>query len=116
MANKTIVYIDDEAAVCRALTALLEQEGYDIVSFTSAPDAIAYLATNQPALIICDVHMPEMDGLAVLDALVCSVPFYLITGELVTDDLGVPDARVAGILQKPFHADELLAVVRKHTT
>lgn len=56
-----ILLVDDEADILKSLTRVLRFD-YDVVSFTSGAEALAYLDQDQPPIIISDMRMPEMDG------------------------------------------------------
>src|SRR5689334_6949515 len=61
-----ILIVDDQKDAGTALERLLRYAGHECVSVTGGPEAIAMLHVRKPALLVLDVNMPEMDGLAVL--------------------------------------------------
>ncbi|MFB9136176.1 HD domain-containing phosphohydrolase [Vibrio olivae] len=56
-----LLLLDDEQDILKSLTRVLRYD-YDVVSFDSGSDALAYLQENDAPLIISDMRMPEMDG------------------------------------------------------
>ncbi|HLT13865.1 MAG TPA: EAL domain-containing protein, partial [Marinobacter sp.] len=60
--EKTLLLLDDEANILRALTRVLRKDGYRILSTTSVNEAFSLLAENEVQVIISDQRMPEMSG------------------------------------------------------
>jgi CheY-like chemotaxis protein len=62
--RSTVLVVDDEPALVAMVTRMLEPHGYQIVTATSGPDAIAASAArSQPIdLLLTDLHMPDMTG------------------------------------------------------
>ncbi len=98
---------------------LLEAEGYEVRVAANGRDGLDVLQrdTEPPCLILLDLRMPDMDGVAFLAALraqprLASVPVVLVSADsrlpLKTHDLGVTS------IKKPVDVDELLAVVKRH--
>lgn len=113
-----VLVVDDEPAVARALAHVLSSSGFDVVSATSAHEAIALAAAQQFALVVTDVRMPEMGGLALVDHLApqhSGMRFVLVTGATDLDLVaGCTHLRaVRSVIQKPWHAQEVVAVVRE---
>lgn len=118
MANKTILVVDDNAQNVELLTALMQAEGYEVVSAVDGLEALAQVATSPPDLILLDIMMPKLDGYAVCRRLKQEAPTRLIPVVLLTA-LGAEDARIQGIeagaddfITKPFSRTELKARVR----
>jgi len=61
-----LLIVDDETALMTALCNTLETEGYATTGFTSAREALAKLRERQFDLLLTDLMMPEMDGIALL--------------------------------------------------
>jgi two-component system, OmpR family, response regulator MprA len=111
-----ILVVDDDAPIRRMLERTLAAEGYSVSSSPDGGSAMAAVERSAPDLVVLDVAMPGLDGLAVSRRLRqkgLAVPILMLTARD-----GVPD-RVAGLdagaddyLVKPFAADELLARVR----
>jgi two-component system nitrogen regulation response regulator NtrX len=67
-AKATVLVVDDEAAIRDSLRMILEYEGYRVEEAADGPQALARVADRLPDAVLLDVKMPEMDGLAVLEA------------------------------------------------
>src|SRR5438094_900901 len=61
-----LLIVDDEAAQMTALCQTLDEEGYSTTGFTSAKEALAAMPGQQFDLLLTDLMMPEMDGIALL--------------------------------------------------
>jgi two-component system, NtrC family, response regulator AtoC len=112
-----ILVVDDELGLRHTLTLILQAEGHTVRAATDGASGLARLAETPADLIICDVRMPGLDGLAFLDkykemggtALVIMMSAY-------GDDEAALEAIRRGaydFIPKPFRADQVLLVVRK---
>src|SRR5512138_58346 len=111
-----ILVIDDDPGIRKSLGLSLRTEGYAVVEAASGPEGLELAASEAPALIICDVNMPDMDGYEVVTRLRqsnASVPFVFLTAKGGRAEmrrgmnLGADD-----YLTKPFTRDELIEAVR----
>lgn len=113
--SKTIMVVDDEPRLVSLVEAYLLQEGFDVVTAGDGQEALALTRKEEPALIILDVMMPDMDGYEFMrhhrrDQ---ETPIILLTAKVEDDDkiigleLGADD-----YVTKPFHPRELIARVR----
>ncbi len=73
-AATTILIVDDDPTLLRLLGMLLRQEGFRVVAADSAERALALLQTERPQLVITDLRMGGMDGLALFEAVRRSFP------------------------------------------
>ena len=113
-----ILVVDDEPANVRLLSNVLQRDGYDVVTAASAIDALELVRTATPDLLLMDVRMPGLDGIAACRALKSDTHTRLIPIVLVTA-LQASEDRVAGIeagaddfISKPFNLHELRARIR----
>jgi FixJ family two-component response regulator len=109
--RSTIIIVDDDAQVLRSLCFLLETEGYQVMTFNSAGEILAYPELPADACLLVDYRMPEMNGLDLLTQLRAKhpqVPALIITG--YPDDTIEPRAAKMGInvIRKPHLDDGLL--------
>jgi two-component system, NtrC family, response regulator AtoC len=112
-----VMVVDDDAETLALLREVVGKEGYDVETAEDAETALLQLGEWQPDLIITDIHMPGMDGLALLAAVrekEPDIPVVLLTafGSLKT----AVDAIKAGAfdyLSKPFIVDDIRLVVRR---
>jgi len=111
-----ILVVDDDPPVLRMLERTLVAEGYEVRSAADGGAALAAVERSVPDLLVLDVAMPGVDGLAVcrrLRAKGLAVPILLLTArDAVGDRVAGLDAGADDYLVKPFAADELLARVR----
>ena len=119
-ATDLILVVDDQPANLAVLGDLLEPAGYQLLSATTADDALRIARKARPHLILLDVMMPGTDGITACRKLKAAeatrdIPVIFITGRTEAP------ARVAGFdaggvdyIVKPFEAAEVLARVRTH--
>ena len=112
-----ILIVDDEAAQMRALCDTLRDQGYETAGFTTGDDALRALQEKQFDLLLTDLMMPGMDGVALLAAALKIDP--QLVGILMTG-MGTIETAVqamkAGALDyilKPFKVSALLPVVAR---
>ncbi len=111
----TVLIVDDDPALRRTLELRLREEGYRVLTAASGEDALAMLAVERPALVITDLRMPGIDGLALFAAIRRDLPLLPVV--ILTAHGTIPDAVAAvrsgvfGYLPKPFEAQALLAEV-----
>lgn len=108
----TVVYIDDEPAICRIVQLRIGAAGLPVETFTDAREALDWIAGHPVRCVLCDQRMPLMSGLEVRDRLSKELPFWLVTGDLsVRDDLGGRSG-IRGVLRKPIDFPALLALIQ----
>ena len=113
--NLCIFVVDDDASVTRALKDLLESAGFRAETFGSAEDFLSSDRSEGPDLLILDVFMPGMTGLALQKQLASSgskLPTILITAHEDTRmrQAALEEGAVA-FLQKPFEDQTLLDAI-----
>lgn len=114
-----LLLAEDEQALSKALTAILERNNYSVDAVFDGQAALAYLESDNYDGVILDIMMPKKDGITVLRELRSRgsrVPVLLLTAKSEIDDkvLGL-DAGANDYLTKPFHSRELLARIRAMT-
>ena len=113
--NETILVIEDTPAIGRALRAALEARGFKVVVALTGQSGIDAAAVTDPAAIILDLGLPDMDGVDVCRRVRSwsDVPIIVLTVDdtehrkVETLDIGADDYVV-----KPFSTPELLARLR----
>lgn len=116
-AQRRILVVDDEPSICKSLSRLLREEGYNVLIAHSGEQALESLAMQRVHVIISDQRMPGMSGTELLDkvkSLYPDVVRIILSGytdiHVITD--AVNRGSVFRFLTKPWDDDELLAVVR----
>ena len=115
--RSTILIVDDDAETLSLLHEILSKEGYEISTAAHARDALEHIRQQTPDLVMSDIHMPDMDGLAFLAELRAQqldIPVILMTayGSLKTAVDGIK-AGAFDYLSKPFIVDEVRLVARR---
>ncbi|MDX6476902.1 MAG: two-component system, OmpR family, response regulator MprA [Gaiellaceae bacterium] len=116
MRDAAILVVDDDAPIRRMLDRTLSAEGYAVETAADGGEALAAVERSTPDLVVLDVGMPGVDGLAVsrrLRAKGLAVPVLMLTArDSVPDRVAGLDAGADDYLVKPFATEELLARVR----
>lgn len=115
----TALVLEDDDAVRLLVQKLLESDGFTVVTAADGLEGLLKLEELRPDVILCDVMMPNLDGMTFTRAVkknpgTRSVPIIFLTAK--TDTRTVADGISAGAkfyLTKPFNHAELLAKVRK---
>lgn len=121
MAKKVLV-VDDSMTVRQQVSAVLTQAGFEVVEAQDGVEGADVIAAQKDiAMVICDVNMPRMNGLDMVekvkaDASNANLPVVMLTTE--GNPALIQQAKAAGAkgwILKPFKADQLLATVNKLT-
>jgi DNA-binding NarL/FixJ family response regulator len=113
-----LLLIEDDPTLLELIATALEFEGFRVQRAAGGAAGLELARSVRPALILCDVMMPGMDGYAVLAAVrsdprIASVPFIFLTARGERKDLRLGMTSGADdYLTKPVAIDDLLAAVR----
>lgn len=114
-----LLLAEDEKALSKALTAILERNNYSVDAVYDGQSALDYLEMDNYDAVILDIMMPKVDGLTVLKKVRergSLIPVLLLTAKSEVDDkVEGLDAGANDYLAKPFHSKELLARIRAIT-
>ncbi len=112
--HETILLVDDEDLVRRAVGRVLRSAGYEIVQASSGAEALAALGETGAGvdLVLLDVSMPRMSGPAVLEQIRARAPRLKVAFFSGMDAPPSAALRVSGVIRKPIEGDALLASVR----
>ncbi|MDD3630888.1 MAG: sigma-54 dependent transcriptional regulator, partial [Bacteroidales bacterium] len=110
-----ILIVDDEKSVRETLREMLEYEGYEVVEADSGLQALDLFSQQSFDVVLCDIKMPGMDGLELLDKILQSydIPVIMISGHGTIDT--AVDAIKKGAFDfiiKPFDLNRLLISIR----
>ncbi len=114
-----LLLAEDERALSKALTAILERNNYSVDAVYDGQAALDYLEADNYDAVILDIMMPKLDGITVLKELRSRgslMPVIMLTAKSEIDEkiLGL-DSGANDYLTKPFNARELLARIRAIT-
>jgi len=119
-ASGHLLVVDDAPATLRLMVTELERAGHRVRPADSGELALAAIAHERPELILLDLHMPGLSGLAVCDRLKADpqlrdIPVIFISGaHEVADRLEGLRRGAVDFVVKPFDSEELLARVNNH--
>jgi len=115
MERRSILLVDDDPGLLRLLSLRLKSAGYEVTAADSGESALAVLAAFRPDIIITDLRMDGMDGLALFDVVHEQHPTLPVI--ILTAHGSIPDAveatrnGVFSFLTKPFDSQKLLEQV-----
>lgn len=117
-----LVVIEDEAVLRENLCELLSAEGFSVTAAENGEAGLAAVRSEKPALVVCDVAMPVLDGFGVLEALrsdeaTASLPVIMLTAR--ADKSDVERSKQLGAseyLTKPFNRATLLEAISAHVS
>ncbi len=116
LTDRPILVVDDDVKIVRLVRMYLERAGHRVIEATDGRQALSAIADESPALVILDIMLPEVDGLAVLRAVrrTNQTPVIILSARGLTDD------RITGLgagaddyLPKPFSPAELVLRVQR---
>jgi two-component system KDP operon response regulator KdpE len=111
----TVLVIDDEPQIVRALRINLRVREYDVHTASSGTEALEVAARYPPDLVILDLGLPDLDGVEVIHGLRgwTDAPIIVLSGRAdSTNKVEALDAGADDYVTKPFGMDELLARMR----
>lgn len=119
----TVLVIDDSAVMRASVGHTLRMAGYDVAEARDGRDALSVLTQlagdkRRPSLILCDVNMPNMDGISFLKEVKKTdnkfIPVLILTTESEAKMMQAgKESGAAGWLVKPFDGEKLLGIVKK---
>lgn len=116
----TILVIDDSATMRTCVGSYLRDAGYQVVLAEDGFDALAKIDDCRPALIVCDILMPRLDGYRTCALVKASAGFHATPVLMLSSKEGLFDrargslAGASACLAKPLAREALLAAVRQH--
>jgi two-component system chemotaxis response regulator CheY len=117
--SKTVMVIDDSKSTRQFVSLTLTQAGYSVIEACDGVDALKQLEANRVHLMVCDVNMPNMDGLPFVRR-VKALPNHKFTPIVMLTTEGAEaliqqgkDAGAKGWMVKPFKPEQLLNIVTR---
>jgi two-component system chemotaxis response regulator CheY len=115
----SILAVDDSASMRQMVTFTLKGAGYEVVEAADGQDALQLAKSKKVDLVLTDINMPKMDGIALIRAL-RGLPQYKFTPILTLTTESTSDkkqegkaAGATGWIVKPFNPEQLLTVIKK---
>jgi two-component system chemotaxis response regulator CheY len=116
---KTVMVVDDSASIRQVMSLTLAKAGYDVFEACDGADALGKLSGQKVNLIVCDVNMPNMDGITFLKSLKDKpgykfTPVIMLTTE--SQESKKQEGKAAGAkawVVKPFKPEQMLEAVSK---
>jgi CheY-like chemotaxis protein len=117
--KKTILVVEDDASMRRALKAKLTHEGFDVVEAVNGEEGLSLALSGHPDLILLDILMPKMTGEEMLrelrkDEWGGNVPVILLTNVTFLQDRDTPDRTSEYLLKSNTELSELIEKIRVH--
>ncbi len=108
-----VLVVDDEENLRHLLELILARAGYAVVTAANGREALGKLQAAD--IVLCDIRMPEMDGLAFLDALPAGAPPVVMMSAYGSMDTALEAMRRGAYdyVNKPFKADEIVLTLSK---
>jgi len=114
-----VAIVDDEADMRQSISQWLALSGFETETFASAEEALKTIGADYPGVVVTDIRMPGMDGMAFLKRLMSldnGLPVIMITGHGDVP-MAVEAMRVGAydFLEKPFNPDRMTELTKKAT-
>lgn len=115
----TIVLVEDNRTVCENTAEILEMEGYTVITASDGKKGFQKIMDLLPDLVICDILMPEMDGLELVGKLglhseLKTIPVIFYSAKAEKKDIKrAMDLGAYDYIVKPSDLNDLLASIRK---
>jgi two-component system chemotaxis response regulator CheY len=117
--SKQVLIVDDSESIREVLAFSVENAGYDVVVAKDGIDALNYLDGRTIDLVLTDYHMPNMNGLELIEKIRQTekykfVPILVLTTENQIEIIKeARDTGATGWLMKPFNTEKLIQTLRK---
>jgi two-component system response regulator GlrR len=112
-----VLLVDDEPAICKALSTAIARAGFRVSTATSGQDAIAIVRAERVDVLVTDLRIPDMRGDAMFELAAATQPHLrtrtlFTTGDITERAQELIEACNCPFLRKPFDLKELLDWVR----
>ena len=117
--SKTILSVDDSKSIRDMIGFTLEPRGYSVIGAGDGVEGLAQLAAHKVSLVVCDLNMPNMNGIEMVrearaDSRFNGIPIVMLTTEGQKEKmLEAKQAGATGWLVKPFDEQKLVSVITK---
>jgi two-component system, cell cycle response regulator DivK len=120
VAGEQVLVVEDNEKNMKLVRDVLQASGYRTLEAATSEDGIELALEHAPALVLMDVHLPGLDGVAALarlrrDERTAAIPVLALTAQAMHGDRErFLEAGFDGYLSKPVDIAELVAAVREH--
>jgi two-component system chemotaxis response regulator CheY len=117
--KRTVVFVDDSESIREAVGFILQQNGYEVLKAGDGEESLKYFDGSQVDLLITDLHMPQMNGIALIETLRKTsqykyLPILVLTTESQFEQkMEAKRAGATGWVVKPFTPEKLMAIIRR---
>jgi len=116
--KQLILYVEDDQDFIEVMKVILDRNGYDVVTATSAEQGLKAWKQHQPDLIIADLMMEEVDAgtnmVTDLRAAGNTAPIIMLSsvGDDLSQTMDASQLGLAGVMQKPVNEDRLIKLIK----
>jgi CheY-like chemotaxis protein len=119
---KRILVVEDNTILRANIVDVLTLEGFEVLEAENGKEGVQKAISHLPDLLLCDIHLPQMDGQEVVEHLranpaTARIPFIIMTADpniaAIKARLGIDDK---SLIRKPFQIADLLAQIQNHLT
>ncbi len=116
--HNKILIADDDSEMLETLSSMLEAEGYSVIKAENGEEAVEFSRKELPALVMLDIHMPKMNGLAACKEIKSSAATKAIPVVMLTVEGSINEIQQAisygakTYITKPSSREEILKVVK----
>jgi DNA-binding response OmpR family regulator len=113
--RRHILIVDDDPAIRQLYRTALTLAGFDVDTAADGDTALRKIDEHRPLLVVLDLHLPRVDGLAVLDELransdTLDIPVVVVTGA----EYQYAVDQATAILRKPCEPEQLLSIIQQY--
>lgn len=117
-----LLIVDDSVSIRQIIKRVISLSGFDSGNIYEAENGLAafkVLAGKQVDIVLSDIHMPEMDGIVLLEKIknnkaLCDIPVIMVTTEAREQLVRkVMELGASGYITKPFHPEEIKRLLQK---
>ncbi|HEX2240445.1 MAG TPA: response regulator [Actinomycetota bacterium] len=117
--SKTILIVEDEAALRELEKVILESQGYQVMEAKDGLEGLAKAEFQRPDLILLDLMMPDVSGRRMFDEMrshkaTAGIPIIVVTGRPDAHETFDHEIGAANVILKPFESDQLIERIREH--
>jgi two-component system cell cycle response regulator DivK len=120
MENKTVLVVDDAQLNRKLIRTILGMHNIQVMEAEDAEQALELIKDRQPDLVLMDLQLPGMNGIEATkmlkaDEKTASIPVVILSaGSIPEDGVQLMEAGCAGMILKPFAAEEFLSTVTSY--